>query len=203
MNPILLEGAQNTPEWFAVKAGKITGTRFASAMAETDSAAYNNLVSGLATERLFGAQKGDSYRSRAMEMGKKLEPDAFGWYSFQTDAPCQQPMFAIHGAIPYVGVSPDLLVGDDGMAQMKCPEPTAWFYLLRKQRVPPAYFWQVQGELWVCNRAWSDFVCYHPELGVVMERVYRHEASIRALETACINVHLEAQDLVQTYRSKQ
>jgi hypothetical protein len=195
---IILPGHQRTPEWYSAKAGRITGTRFAAAMAGVDTAAYQNLVTDLAWERVFGPDDpADRFVSKAMQGGIEFEAEAFDWYAFTTDNTCQQPMFVIHGVHAFVGVSPDLLVNGDGMAQIKCPQRRGHLTFIRKPRLPAEYKWQVHGEIWTCDRDWSDFVSYHPVLRGSVLRVERDETLIAQLEERCLQVNAEAEELAQ------
>lgn len=194
---IILPGHQHSPEWYAAKAGRITGTRFASAMAKPDTAAYQNLVIDLAWERVFGPDDpADRFVSKAMQNGIECEPEAFDWYAFTTDYTCRQAMFVVHGVHDFIGVSPDLLVNQDGLAQVKCPERRAHLEVIQKNRLPAQYRWQVHGEIWTCDRDWSDFVSYHPALRGAVIRVDRDEKLIAELETRCLQVNAEADELV-------
>lgn len=194
---IILPGHQHSPEWFSAKAGRITGTRFADAMAKPETAAYQNLVIDLAWERVFGPDDpADRYVSRAMQDGLEREAEAFDWYAFVTDYSCHQPMFVVHGVHNFIGVSPDLMVNQDGLAQIKCPERRAHLEVIQRSRVPAKYRWQVQGEIWVCDREWSDFVSYHPVLRGAVIRVERDEKMIAELEARCLQVDAEANELV-------
>lgn len=196
MTPIILEGRQRTPEWHQAKCGVISGTRFAAAMAGRDTAARANLIADLAVERVYGvAEDEDRYVSPAMQHGIDIEDEAFAWYAFGTDEPVMQAMFVLHGAYSFIGVSPDLLVGGNGMAQVKCPERSAHVELICKRKLPSKYRWQVQGEMWVCGRGWSDFVSYHKVIGGEVLRVMRDDAAIKELELACLRVHAEAEEV--------
>jgi hypothetical protein len=91
-----------------------------------------------------------------------------------------------------VGVSPDGLVGDVGMTEYKCPMPKTHLEYLRLEsgKCPSAYRWQVQGQLWVAEREWCDFVSYNPDFPenaqLIIRRVMRDEKAINELEIEVI-----------------
>ena len=94
----------------------------------------------------------------------------------------QQVGFCLEDGGRY-GCSPDGLVGDDGLVELKNPQgKTAVEYLL-KGELPTTYFQQVQGQLLVTERAWCDFVSYYPGLPLLVLRVARDEEFIGKLES--------------------
>jgi hypothetical protein len=69
------------------------------------------------------------------------------------------------------GCSPDSLVGDDGMLEIKCPSPAVHVGYLLGDKLPTTYRAQVQSQLFVTGRAWCDFLSYHPDLPPLLVRV--------------------------------
>lgn len=203
MTPRILHGEQGTDAWRQAKAGRITGTRFAAVMSKKDTAAYQNLITDLAWERVFGPDDpSEHYTSKFMQEGMDREPESIEWYRFQTEADCVQPMFVIHGEHDFIGCSPDLLVDSDGMAQIKNPGRRAHLEVMQRQRLPAFYRWQVQGELMVCGRAWSDFVSYMPQLGGERVRVEASADDHAALVAECIVVDALANELAERIRKR-
>jgi len=204
VNPLILPGAQGTDEWRQAKAGRITGTRFASVMADKKTAAYQNLVTDLAWELVFGPDDpSEHYTSRFMEEGMEREPESIAWYTFHTDRACMQPMFVVDGQQDYIGCSPDLLADDDWMAQIKNPGRRAHLAVMASRKLPSQYRWQVQGELMVCQRAGSDFTSYIPQLGGIIVPVEPNAAEHDALRNECGKVWEQAEALsilIREYR---
>lgn len=118
-----------------------------------------------------------------MQRGHDLEEDAANWYALQCDVETKVVGFCTtdDGSI---GASPDRLVGEDGLLEIKCPAPdTHVRYLLFPQKgVDDAYKVQVLGQLYVTERKWCDVVSYHPELPSVIVRVERDEEYIAKLD---------------------
>lgn len=188
-----LEVSQRSPEWFAQRAGKFTGSRFKDLMARTRSgpaAAHKNLIVTLAVERIMGTCA-PTYQNAAMERGIALEPEAREAYENSELVAVEEVDFIQHPELDFVGVSPDGLVGDDGMVEIKCPSAWAKHYAaLLGDGYAKEYMWQLQGQLWVAQREWVDFVSYHPDwpeqhqLGIT--RVERDQDKQDELEAACI-----------------
>jgi putative phage-type endonuclease len=192
---------QRSDEWFAIRAGKITASRVSDLMAKTKtgpSASRKNLITLLAVERLTG-QCVETHSNAAMQRGVELEDEAIQAYENQEMVAVEAVGFVVHPTLPYVGVSPDGCVGDDGLIEAKCPYAMAKHYeALRYGAHADEYRWQLQAQLWVTGRQWVDAVSYDPrftgfELAIV--RVTRDEKAIAELEAECIagNAEIELQ----------
>lgn len=198
---------QGSIEWLALRAGKFTGSRFADLMATTrsgPSASRANLIVTLALEILTGEPE-QTYQNDAMRRGTELEPFARGAYEAHTGELVEQVAFVEHQTMPYVGVSPDGLLGSDGLIEIKCPASQAkHLAALRDGSHATEYRWQIQGQLWVTGRQWCDAVSYDPRfpegLQLAIRRVERDEKAIKELQDACIVAHVEVQAIVQELR---
>lgn len=202
MSPIILQGEQGSDEWRKAKAGRFTGTRFAAVMSKKDTAGYQNLIVDIAWEMVFGPDDpSEHYTSKMMAEGLEREPESIDWYKFHTDRQCFQPMFVIDGQQDYIGCSPDLLAGDDWMAQIKNPGRRAHLTALDSKKLPSQYRWQVQGEIMVCQRKGSDFVSYIPQLGGVCIEVAPNTDDHAALRSECEVLHKKALTLADKIRA--
>ncbi len=189
---------QRSPEWFAMRAGKFTGSRFADLMAVTKSGpstSRRNLIATLACERMTGMCV-ETYSNAAMQRGTELEPDARAAYEAHICNLVNDATFVSHPTLPNVGVSPDGLVGDDGLVEIKCPSAMAKHMdALLKGDHATEYHWQVQGQMWVCGRAWCDVVSFDPRwpahLQLAVVRVTRDDLAIAKLEAECRKAEAE------------
>ena len=114
--------------------------------------------------------------------GLELEPEARLWYemAYQT---VEQVGFVWKDGDKMVGASPDGLVGDDGLLELKCPSPAKHvLYLSEPSLMVKEYHWQVQGQLWATERSWCDLMSYCPGLPEVIERVRPVEFAQKALD---------------------
>ncbi|MBX6334200.1 YqaJ viral recombinase family protein [Candidatus Saccharibacteria bacterium] len=156
---------QRSPQWLMARLGKFTASRAADLMAFGRKGdplqARTDYLAEIACERLTG-QHLDHYVSPAMQRGIELEPEAIAAYCAETGVIVDDGGYWEIEGLP-VGASPDALVGSDGIAQIKCPaSQTRHLRVLQERSVPKEYVPQVQWELWVTGRAWSDFVSYDP-----------------------------------------
>jgi putative phage-type endonuclease len=157
---------QGTDEWHELRRGKVTASRVADILAKTKtgaSASRNNYLIELALQRVTKTIE-PSYTNSAMEWGTQTEPQARVAYEVATHNFVDQVAFVDHPTIEWFGCSPDGLVGDDGLIEIKCPNSaTHWEYY--KSKEPPKKYWiQMQAQMAVTGRKWCDFVSFDPRM---------------------------------------
>lgn len=195
--------AQEDSGWMLARAGKFTASRASDLMAKTKTgpaASRGNLISLLAVERITGAPV-ETYTNAAMQRGIETEAEARDAYSFHTGQAVQEAGFLPHPDLAHVGCSPDGLLGEDGMLEIKCPASMAKHLdALRSGAHAKEYRWQLQHQLWVTGRAWVDAVSYDPRfpdgLQLAIVRVERDEAAIKELAEAVAEAEIEVAALV-------
>lgn len=167
----VIDCEQNSPEWYAARLGKVTASRLSDVLAKGKSGAPSamraNYMADLVLERLTGARR-EGFTSRAIEDGHKREPEARERYEFLTDTKVVTVGFVLHPTIDLAGASPDGLVGDAGLVQIKCPEAKTHLETLLGGSVSGAYQSQMQWEMACTGRLWCDFVSYHPDFPAEM-----------------------------------
>ncbi|MBK6585404.1 MAG: YqaJ viral recombinase family protein [Gammaproteobacteria bacterium] len=194
---------QGDADWFAARAGKFTGSRFSDLMARTKSGPSTsraNLLATLAVERLTGMCV-ETYTNGAMQRGTELEPFARAAYEAYIGDLVQEVAWVPHPTLDYAGVSPDGFAGNDGLVEIKCPSAMAkHLAALRSGDHATEYRWQIQGQIWVCEKAWCDATSYDPRypqgLQLAITRVERDEKAIAELEAACIEANEEVNAMV-------
>jgi putative phage-type endonuclease len=176
---------QGSHEWLKLRAGKITGSRFSKAMARKGSKAYTDFIDQLVQERRLNASLDGDYINEAMQWGMDHEPAARKWYAGRKRCKVHEVAFVPHPLMEHVGVSPDGLVGNDGLIEIKCPQRNGFEQVVHTGKMPARYRWQVQGGLWVCERRWADFVCFYPPSEGVVLRIAADENDFDNLEVRC------------------
>ena len=183
---------QGTDEWFAVRIGKVTASRVADVLAKTKtgySTSRENYMAQLVCERLTG-QKGESFTNAAMQHGTDTEPLARAAYEALHDVLVDEVGFIPHPTIIMAGASPDGLVSDDGLLEIKCPNTATHIETLLSQTVPGKYNTQMQFQMACTNRSWCDFVSFDnrlpAELQLFVKRVPRDNMYIRLMEEEII-----------------
>jgi hypothetical protein len=180
---------QGSEEWFRARMGIPTASEFATILANGrgggDSKMRRTYMLKLAGEILTGEPM-ENYSNVHMERGKAMEGEARDFYSFMHDAEPAQVGFIRNGQ---KGCSPDSLIGDSGMLEIKTKLPHILIDALLKDEFPPEHKAQCQGALWVAEREWIDIAVYWPKLPLLVKRATRDEAYIKHLSAMvdCFN----------------
>jgi putative phage-type endonuclease len=179
---------QGSQEWLDLRLGKVTASKFKDVMTNgrgsNPSATAKTYMIKLVAEILRGEPL-PFFENDAMKWGTETEPQARAMYELKNDVEVKEVAFVELNE--FVGVSPDGLVGDDGLLEIKCPNTeTQIKRFLDDAGLPGDYEAQVQGQLWVTGRQWCDFVSFDPRIDVeasyIQTRVYRDEEYIGKLE---------------------
>lgn len=180
---------QGSPEWLALRCGKVTASRVADVVAKTKSgpaASRANYMAELIAERLTG-EPAEKFTNSAMQWGTDKEPEARSSYEFYRNVIVKEIAFVHHPKIDASGASPDGLVDEDGLVEIKCPNTATHLETLLGQMVPSKYVNQMQWQMACTGRKWCDFVSYDPRLPEAMrlfiKRMPRDDKRIAELET--------------------
>lgn len=195
----IITAAQGTPEWFAARLGIPTGSGYSNVLAKGEGKTRKAYIVKLALELATG-QVRDTFKNQAMLDGTEREPAARAYYESRHGNLVEEVGFCRHDSLA-TGVSPDGLIDKVGMVEIKSPiETTHREYMARKNE-PPTYVAQIQGQLWICEREWCDFVSYHPDFPdnakLIVRRVFRDDAYIKNLEAEIIRFNEEVQQELQ------
>ncbi len=172
---IIRDVEQGSQLWFDLRAMRMTGSNATS---------IGNMGTGIKTYinkkmyEYYQVTEIERYKSKAMIRGNTYEPFAIEAYSAERFIDVERIGFVIHN--DYVGVSPDIFVDNDGLAEIKCPEPKGYFKLLLEYKetkdfsVDSSYNWQMQMQMLVCDKKWCDYVVYSPdyEENLLIKRIY-------------------------------
>ncbi|MBN2591606.1 MAG: YqaJ viral recombinase family protein [Sedimentisphaerales bacterium] len=151
----IIDCIQNSDEWYQARLGIVTSSNFHKVLnKKTGRGLY---MRKLAAERLTGVPE-ESYKNANMENGNIVEDDARNFYAMANDCIVNQVGFVKRD--DDVGCSPDGLVGDDGIIEIKCPLSSTHIENIITNKMPTEYIPQVQGILWITERQWCDFVSY-------------------------------------------
>lgn len=157
---------QGTAEWMARRLGKLTASRMADVLAVTKSgpsASRKNYLAQLVAERLTGSAA-EFFTNTAMQWGTEHEPLARAEYEMMRDGMVEQIDFVDHPTIAMCGASPDGLIGDSGLVEIKCPNTATHIDYLLGQKPPAKYIPQMALQLACTKREWCDFVSYDPRM---------------------------------------
>ncbi|ANY87699.1 MULTISPECIES: lambda exonuclease family protein [Pseudomonas] len=202
---------QRSAEWFAARLGCVTASRVKDVMASgrggAPSATRKNYMMELLCERLTGQQSGPDLSNKpAVQRGVELEPFACMAYEADKGLMVVETGLVMHPSIPGFGASPDGLVGDDGVLEIKCPNTATHIATMQSERHDPQYEWQMLAQMACTGRAWADFVSYDdrlPEpLQYVCHRFERDFKRIREMEAEIKAFLEELGDLEKEMRER-
>ena len=162
---------QRTEEWFEARLGCVTASRTADVMAKTKSgysASRANYMAELICERLTGERQA-GFSSAAMQWGIETEPQARMAYEIMTGATVIETGFVLHPTIPGFGASPDGLIDDNGLVEIKCPNTATHIETLLSEGVQNKYITQMHVQMLCTGRDWCDFVSFDPRLPVELQ----------------------------------
>jgi putative phage-type endonuclease len=174
---------QGSAEWHKLRLGRITASKMKDVLSKgrgTDpSKAAETYMMELLAERLTGEPK-PFFENDAMRWGTETEPQARSMYELKSGNTVKEVSFIAEGE--HLGVSPDGLIGDDGMLEIKCPTTITQIRRALTDNYSKDYYEQIQMQLWIAGRKWCDFLSFDPRLdvdaGYLLQRVERDEEFI-------------------------
>lgn len=138
---------QRTDEWLSERAGKVTASMISAVMSKlrdgkTPGADRKNYMADLVAERLTGVPK-QGFTNAAMQHGIDTEPQARAMYELEYGVSVVETGFVPHPTIEGTGASPDGLIGDDGLVEIKCPNTATHIETLRGAKIDRKYLLQM------------------------------------------------------------
>ena len=156
---IIKEIEQQSPEWFEIRKGKMTASH-AQAIGNAGKG-LETYVYDLVAEEYSSAEK-EHFTNEHTERGNELEATARGIYELENNVDVEQVTFIEYNE--YVGCSPDGLIGEDGLIEIKSPSDTEYlkYLIFGESQIDTKYIWQCQMQMLVTGRKWNDLVIYNP-----------------------------------------
>ena len=183
---------QKSPEWFAARCGKVTGSKVADVISKTKtgySASRANYLAQLAIERMTGLPT-ESFSNAAMQWGNDQEPFARSAYETMTGELVEETGFVQHPEIEMAGASPDGLVSELGLLEIKCPNSSTHIEYIRGGVPPSRYIPQMAFQMACTGREWCDFMSYDPRmpegLQIFLVRYFRDNKYIKTIESEIV-----------------
>lgn len=162
---------QRTEEWFQDRLGKVTASRISDVMMKSTTAGYQNYRAQLVCERLTGVPT-ETFQSAAMLHGTETEPQARALFEMQTGLDVSEVGFIPHPTLEMSGASPDGVVGQDGLVEIKCPQPAEHIRVLTGGAIKAQYVLQMQWQMACTDRDCCSFVSFSPALPADLQLFY-------------------------------
>lgn len=188
------EFEQGSDEWCEIKLGVVSTSNFDKVL--NQGTGRGLFMRKLVAERLTGTSQ-VGYSDKNMETGKELE--GFAREHYKDLKGCQVEQVGFIKRDDWVGASPDGLVGAEGLIEIKCPIPSTHIENILKAKMPACYIPQVQGQLWVIEREWCDWISYCPfikDRPFFNTRIFRDEKYIKVLEIAVGEFVTEMKEMI-------
>jgi putative phage-type endonuclease len=202
-----MSAEQGTSEWLQEKCGNVGASRVADVMAKIKSgeaAGRRNYRAELVCELLTGASQ-DFYCSAEMQWGIDTEPFARAAYEISRGVMVDKTGFVMHPNVPRAGASPDGLVGEDGLVEIKCPKTATHIDNLLGKVAPAQYQLQMLWQMACTGRQYCDFVSFDPRLPDALQlfvvRFPRDEKRIAEMEDAVIQFNKEVDEVLEQLRA--
>ncbi|ENL4830349.1 YqaJ viral recombinase family protein [Salmonella enterica subsp. enterica serovar Teko] len=195
---------QRTDAWYQARLGKVTASRLADVMAKTKSgyaASRQNYMAELICQRLTGKPE-EGFTNAAMMRGTELEPVAREMYALnEFDAVISEVGLIDHPAIAGFAASPDGLVNDDGLIEIKCPNTWTHLQTLKTGTPKRQYLLQMHAQMMCTGRKWCDFVSFDdrlpPELAYFKTRINFDEVLAAEIEQEVVKFLTELETEIQ------
>ena len=176
---IYKEIIQQSPEWFALRARKMSASS-AQQIGNHGSGLYTYIFNKMA--EFYSSAEKKQYTDRHTERGNELEPVARALYSLHTGEKVEEVGFIEYSE--YVGCSPDGLT-EEGCIEIKCPDDVKYFkHLLDGEKaIESAYIWQMQMNMLITGKKWCDYIAYNPNYKepLFIHRIYPDYAAFAKL----------------------
>jgi len=199
---IIINCEQRSELWHESRCGRITGTRFKSLVAGESTTTYKDLVTNIACEIITGKQE-ENYVSADMEKGIELEPVARNLYEELFGIKVAQIGFIIPDEdTPYhewVGISPDGILPDNGILEIKCPKFKTHLGYIEDNKLPAEYRHQVQGQLFVTGLDYCDFMSFAENMKPFIIRVYPDRELFKEFERRLDNLIADVKYKLNNY----
>ena len=195
---IIYNFEQQSEEWFKVRQLKVTGSK-ATSIAACEKGLDTCILELVAD--YFSSGEKDRFSNKHTERGNELEPIARNIYSLETGNEVEQIGFAEYNE--FVGCSPDGLVGDKGMIEIKCYDDKGFFNILMEgeKEIPSGYIWQMQMNMLILERDWCDFIVFNPNYkqSIFICRIYADKAKHEKLLKGFALAEEKIKELVNKY----
>lgn len=197
----IIDCVQGSPEWFEARVGLPTSSNFDKIITTQGkpSKSKEKYLYKLAGERIIEKSE-DTYKNDVMLRGQELESEARQLYELMTGKTVEQVGLCVTEGKAIYGASPDGLVGEDTLLEIKCPIISTQVDYLVRGKLPTAYFQQIQGQLLVTERQYVDFFSYYPAMKPLLIRVVRDEVFLKALKFELEKFTVELDELVERIR---
>ena len=197
MNYVIKNNPQGTDAWLKDRIGHATASH-AQAIGNNGKGLETYILE-IMSEYLSSGEK-EHYSNEHTERGNELEPTARSMYELENDCKVEQIGFCELN--DFIGCSPDGLVGEEGMIEIKCPEDKVYFDIIMNEKIDSGYYCQCQMNMLILERKWCDLVYYNPNFEKSMKifRLFPDEVMFEKLKVGFQNAEEQIIKLISKYK---
>lgn len=204
-----IAAVQGTDEWHKLRLGKVTASRVADVLSKGksgESASRRNYRIELVAQRLTG-KPSEPFTNAAIEHGTATEPLARVAYKLKHNRDVIDIAFVEHPTIEWFGCSPDGLVGEDGLIEIKCPNTTTHLDWMEAGKAPSKHIPQMMAQMACTGRKYCDFVSFDPrlpeDLQLFVVRVKRDQEYIDNMEAEVKKFLNEVEETINKLKERK
>jgi len=200
---IIHDCEQGTEEWHKLRAGLATASEFSKLVTSTGapSKSMEGYAMTLAGQKYAGKELDAFAGNKWTQNGNETEEEAADYYALVHNCEPVKVGFITDDAVTY-GISPDRLIGDDGILEVKCLKAETHIKTMLEykatKKCPTTYVAQTQGQLMGLQRAWNDLLFYHPDLPPFIIRQVPNMKVILPLKKQIIAVNALRDEILET-----
>lgn len=191
---------QGTSEWLQIRCGKVTASKIGHVLAKKDTQKYRDYLTVIVLETLTGKPCQEGFNSKDMEWGTEQEPFARIAYEMKSGNMVQQVGFIQHPEIERAGASPDGLIDEDGMVEIKCPKSSTHLDTIITGKIPNEYQNQMLWQMECSGRKWVDYVSFDPRcpnrLQLFIKRFERDDERNEAIKKAVKEILNQVDEMI-------
>ena len=194
---------QGSDEWLQIRLGKPTASNFFKIISPTgkESTQADKYMNELIAERIRGERYEKFKSTSSMERGKELEEDAAQAYGLLRGVEPVRVGFVTNDE-GTAGCSPDRFVFEDGILEVKTPDPDNHVEHMLKEKLEQEHRPQTQGQLWLCQKKWADTMCNNPKMVPVIMRSIRDDSYISDMERLVNQFLARMNEKIETLKKK-
>lgn len=197
--PQHLDTGEANPDWLALRAGKFTGSNFYIMFGNGET--KRKLILEKATEQILGKPcNKNHYTNDDIIRGIELEHVARELYICETFNNVEEVAFIEKDE--FSGCSPDGLVGEDGLIEIKCPKDTVFVEQKTSGKIKLDYYIQMQYNMFISERKWCDYIAYNENFPLLIKRYERDEDCIAKIKTVLQHGIEEVKDIIDDFNKQ-
>ena len=189
---------QRTDEWYQIRLGRLTGSDFHTFLGSSET--KKNKLLQKAAEKITGESDEEHIITEDIQRGIDLEDEAILMYEMQTGNTVDKVGFIERDE--FSGCSPDGLVGEEGIIEVKCPKQSVFLKQVVEDKIKPEYYTQIQYNLFISGRKWCDYIAYNKKFPLFIKRFNVDKEVFEKIEKALNECTEKIKEFISSYEKR-